>query len=135
LTNINPAYEVGYFITCFSLIYGNYWAVLNVFKDIYCQFKIFNDPTVYKTEKLKGDKGFNFNFSKQFTYNATKDVNIWLNNFTVMERLEFFCINYVNFGKKGMILWFFAKNIKLKKNYSIDVGRGIPRLFLFKIWK
>lgn len=72
LTNINPAYEV-----CFKLcLFLVYFADLNFFKDIYCQFKIFNDPTVYKTETLKGDKGFNFNFSKQFTYNATKDVNM-----------------------------------------------------------
>lgn len=43
-------------------------------KDVYCQFKIFNDPTTYKTSTVKGDKGFNFKFVKQFNFVATEQV-------------------------------------------------------------
>ena len=44
------------------------------YEDVYCQFTIFNEPTVYKTQTVKGDKGFNFQFSKQFTFTANPEV-------------------------------------------------------------
>ena len=44
------------------------------YEDIYCQFNIFNDTNVYKTETIKGDKGFKFSFNKKFTFTATAEV-------------------------------------------------------------
>ena len=43
------------------------------FEDVFCQFTIFNDKTVYKTQTLKGDKGFKFNFTKQFSFPPTNE--------------------------------------------------------------
>ncbi len=59
------------------------------FEDVYCQFQVFNDKTVYKTQTVKGDKGFKFNFSKQFTFTANEEVLYFLKfeilfNFTLI---------------------------------------------------
>jgi hypothetical protein len=43
------------------------------YEDVYCQFSIFNDPTLYRTETVKGNNGFNFKFCKQFTFTATPE--------------------------------------------------------------
>lgn len=42
------------------------------YEDIYCQFQIFEDKTVYKSKTIKGDKDNNFKFQMQFTFNATE---------------------------------------------------------------
>jgi hypothetical protein len=44
-----------------------------IYEDIFCEFKLFNDATTYKTEVLKG-KNTDFKFSKQFTFVATAQV-------------------------------------------------------------
>ena len=45
-----------------------------VYEDIYCQFSIFDDPTIHKTEVIKGTNNPEFKFSKQLTYKATAQV-------------------------------------------------------------
>jgi len=42
------------------------------YEDIFCQFCVFNDPTVYKTQVVKSAKNPEFQFTKQFTFTATK---------------------------------------------------------------
>lgn len=46
------------------------------FEDVYCQFSIFNDKNVYKTQTIKGDKGFKFNFSKMFSFTFDQQVDL-----------------------------------------------------------
>jgi len=57
----------------FLLKINNLKDINDLYEDVYCQFQMFNDPTVYKTPVLKGNKGFDFNFSKQFTFTATSE--------------------------------------------------------------
>lgn len=48
------------------------------YEDVYCQFTVFDDKTIYKTEKVKGgEKGkpLEFKFSTQLNYVASPEVN------------------------------------------------------------
>lgn len=47
---------------------------------------MFNDPTLYRTQTIKAASGANFNFTKQFTFNATREVNYTLK----------YIINFIN---------------------------------------
>jgi hypothetical protein len=63
------------------------------FDDVFCQFSVFNDPTVYKTSAVKAvavpngkqqNTAFKIGFSKQFTFVATPEVilhNLCLNGY------------------------------------------------------
>jgi hypothetical protein len=42
-----------------------------VYEDIFCQYTIMNDPTVYKTEVVKGTNAPVFKHQKQFTFQMT----------------------------------------------------------------
>lgn len=83
--NLNSIYEVCALILI--VITANIIVTLRVyshFKDVFCQFKFYNDPTLYKTEVIKGDKdGFNFKFTKQFTFTADQKVTKYLNSIYV----------------------------------------------------
>jgi hypothetical protein len=48
-----------------------------IFEDVYCQFQVFKDKNVYKTETVKDGNskdGFQFKFSKQLTFVADQQV-------------------------------------------------------------
>ena len=44
-----------------------------VYEDIYCQFSIFDDQAVHKTDVIRGTNNPAFKYSKQFTFKATKE--------------------------------------------------------------
>lgn len=46
-----------------------------IYEDIYCQFNIFDDKTVHKTDVIRGTNNPAFKFSKQLTFKATKEVS------------------------------------------------------------
>ena len=46
-----------------------------IYEDIYCEFSIFNDPAVHKTDVIRGTNNPVFKYSKQLTFKATKEVN------------------------------------------------------------
>lgn len=41
------------------------------FEDIYAQFQVFSDPTIYKTEVIRGTNNPQFKYKKQFTFQCT----------------------------------------------------------------
>ncbi|CAF0775063.1 unnamed protein product [Brachionus calyciflorus] len=50
------------------------------YEDIYCQFQLFGDKTLYKTNVIKGGKDNSFKYSKQFTFIATEQLLDFLMN-------------------------------------------------------
>lgn len=44
------------------------------YEDIYCQFQIYKDPVMNKTDVIRGTNNPNFKYSKQFTFQATPEV-------------------------------------------------------------
>ena len=61
----------------FMLKINNLKNLNDIYEDVYCQFSIFNDPTIYRTTTLKKPekvKGYDFKFSKQFTFYGTAEV-------------------------------------------------------------
>ena len=73
---MDPRYEVCFFLNL-SLEFLYFMTIyFSSRKEIRCEFKIFNDDTVYKTNSIKrvADK-FDCNFSKQFSFTATPEVS------------------------------------------------------------
>jgi len=67
----NPEKELLNKTVNFIIKINNATGLSDKFEDIYCQFQVFNDPTVYKTEVIRGTHNPEFKFSKQFTFTAT----------------------------------------------------------------
>ena len=76
---MDPRYEVCFFLKFVCILSLEFLYFMIIFfsrKDIRCEFKIFNDDTVHKTNSIKrvADK-FDCNFSKQFSFTATPEVS------------------------------------------------------------
>ena len=48
--------------------------ISEIYEDIYCQFQMIHDPTIYKTETVRGTNLPNFKFQKQFTFMVTAEL-------------------------------------------------------------
>ena len=71
-----------------SVLKGVFFKYKYFLKDIYCELKVLQDETIYKTDVLKGTNVGDFKFTKQFTFLMTQQVNkLFLKNVITPENM------------------------------------------------